>query len=113
MDTNTTPFNLTIFTNVTKKVCLCSVTAIIIIVIFIITPFSHYSKTSIFMRILAILILFYTVYLNILQTNSLNKANSAAYSEELKSQLNMNVICSYVFTFFIAILIVFVIKSFF
>jgi hypothetical protein len=110
---DSTPFNLTIFTDETKKICLCSVSSIIIIILFIITPLSNFFKTSFLMKLIAILILAYTIYLNNKQTNLLNNAILNSYSEEVKSQLNMNIICSYIFTFFIALLLIFVIKSFF
>jgi len=110
---NSNTFNLTIFTDVTKKICLCSATSIFIIVLFIITPLSNFFKTSLFMKIIALIIMGYTIYLNTQQTNLLRNANVSSSSEQVKSQLNMNIICSYVFTIFIGLLFIFVIKSFF
>ena len=112
MDSDT-PFNLMIFTNETKKVCLCSATSIFLIVLFIISPLSNFFTTSLLMKIVILLILVYTIYLNNKQTHSLRQASSFINSEKLKSQLNLNIICSYVFTVFIGLLINFVIKSFF
>jgi hypothetical protein len=110
---STTPFNLMIFTDETKKVCICSATSIFLIVLFIISPLSNFFKTSLIMKILILVILVYTIYLNNIQTNQLRHASSSINSENLKSQLNMNIICSYVFTIFIGLLIIFVVKSFF
>ena len=45
MDSNT-PFNLMIFTDETKKVCLCSATSIFLIVLFIISPLSNFFTTN-------------------------------------------------------------------
>ena len=112
MDSNKS-FNLTIFTDITKNVCTCSAISISIIVLFIISPLSNFFKTSLFMKIIALIILSYTIYLNTQQTNLLKSASSSVKSENIKSQLNMNIICSYVFTVFIGLLIIFVIKSFF
>jgi hypothetical protein len=112
MDSNT-PFNLMIFTDSTKKVCLCSATSIFLIVLFIISPLSNFFKTSMFMKVVALIIMIYTIYLSSGQINSLIKAIHSVKSEQIKSQLNMNLICSYVFTVFIGLLIIFVIKSFF
>jgi hypothetical protein len=108
-----TPFNLTIFTDSTKKVCLCSATSIIIIVLFVISPLSNFFKTSLLMKILALLLMVYTIYLNIHQTDLLRQANIHSKSDNVKSQLNINIICSYVFTLFIGLLIIFLVKSFF
>ena len=107
------PFNLTIFTDSTKKICFCSATSIIIIVLFVISPLSNFFKTSLLMKILALLLMVYTIYLNIHQTDLLRKANIYSKKENIKSQLNINIICSYVFTLFIGLLIIFLVKSFF
>ena len=112
MDSNTS-FNLTIFTDITKNICMCSAVSIAIIIFFIISPLSNFFKTSLFMKLIALIILVYTIYLNTKQTNLLRNATSATTSEQVKSQLNINIVCSLVFSIFIGLLIIFVIKSFF
>ena len=112
MDSNSS-FNLMIFTDETKKICLCSATSIFLIVLFIISPLSNFFTTSLLMKIVTLVILVYTIYLNNNQTNLLREASSVINSEKLKSQLNLNIICSYIFTIFIGLLVIFVIKSFF
>ena len=112
MDSNSS-FNLMIFTDETKKICLCSATSIFLIVLFIISPLSNFFTTSLLMKIVTLVILVYTIYLNNNQTNLLREASSVINSENLKSQLNLNIICSYVFTIFIGLLVIFVTKSFF
>jgi hypothetical protein len=111
MDSDT-PFNLMIFTDSTKKVCMCSASSIFIIVLFIISPLSNFFLTSILMKVISLILLVYTIYLNNEQTNLLRLASKSSQSEQVKSQLNMNILCSYVFTIFIGLLIIFVIKSF-
>ena len=110
MDNN---LNLDVFTNITKKVCMCSFVAMFLIILFIISPLSNFVKTSITMKIIIVILLIYTVYLNILQTNSLKNTNLSEKTPQVVSQFNMNIMCSYVFTFFLIILTGFVIKSFF
>jgi len=105
-------FSLNAFTDTTKRVCTCSSISIFLIVLFIISPLSNFFLTSIFMKIITLLILFYTLYLNYKQTEYLRNASQSKLSNELNSQLNVNIICSYVFTLFIGLLIIFVIKSF-
>ena len=107
------PFNLMIFTDSTKKVCMCSATSIFIIVLFIISPLSNLFKTSLFMKLIALILLIYTIYLNNYQTNLLRDASQSVNSDEIKSQLNMNILCSYVFTIFLGLLVIFLFKSFF
>jgi len=105
--------NIDSSTDVTKQVCLCSFASIVIIVLFIISPLSTFVLTSSFMKIIVLIILGYTIYLNNHQTNMLSLSNMSAKSFEIKSQLSTNIICSYVFTLFLGILLIFVIKSFF
>ena len=112
MDSNST-FNVSIFTDITKNICMCSAVSITIIVLFIISPLSNFFKTSLFMKIIALLVLIYTIYLNVKQTNLLRDASIKSITEQVKSQLNINIICSYVFTIFIGLLIIFIMKSFF
>lgn len=109
---DTTVANLSIFTNSTKKICMCSFISIFLIILFVISPLSNFFKTSILMRLITLLILFYTLYLNNIQTNSLREVNLDSKSEQIKSQININIICSYVFTLFLSLLAIFVIKSF-
>jgi hypothetical protein len=106
-------FNVSLFTDETKKICTCSALSIIIILLFVISPLSNFFKTSIFMKIISLILLGYTLYLNNIQTNLLRSVNTSSNSPELNSQINNNIICSYVFSLFIGLLIIFMIKSFF
>jgi len=110
--TSESPFNLTIFTDVTKKICMCSAISIFFIVIFIISPFSKFLRISLAMKIITLIILLYIIYLNNQQTNLLRSSSISTNTEEVQSQLNMNIICSYVFTIFIGLIVIFIIKSF-
>lgn len=97
----------------TKNICLCCSISIFLILLFVISPLSNFFKTSLFMKIVIIFILGYTFYLNIIQTNQMKLYYNNSKSQEITNQLNTNIICSYVFTFFIGLLIIFVIKSLF
>ena len=112
MDSNE-HFSINTFTDTTKKVCTCSATSLFLIVLFIVSPLSNFFYISSIMKIAILIILLYTIYLNIRQTNYLRNASQIKLSDEVNSQLNINIICSYVFTLFIGLLIIFVIKSFF
>ena len=106
-------FSFNTFTDTTKRVCTCSSISIFLVVLFIISPLSRFFLTSIFMRIVILILLAYTIFLNTLQTDYLRNASTMKLSREVSSQLNINIICSYVFTLFIGLLIIFVLKSFF
>ena len=106
-------FSLITFTDDTKKICSCSAISIFLIIAFIISPLSNFIIASTIVKFVILIILVYTIYLNNKQTNLLRLANTTISSEQLKSQLNINIFCSYVFTLFIGLLIIFIIKSFF
>ena len=106
------PFNLLIFTDSTKKICTCSAISIFLIILFIISPLSNFFITSTLMKIVVLIILAYTIYLNIIQTNYLKDATNVANTDIVLSQLNTNILCSYIFSLFLGLLGIFVVKSF-
>ena len=106
------PFNLLIFTDSTKKICTCSAISIFLIILFIISPLSNFFITSTLMKIVVLIILAYTIYLNIIQTNYLKNATNVVNNDIILSQLNTNIMCSYIFTLFLGLLGIFVVKSF-
>jgi hypothetical protein len=111
MDTEI-PFNVMIFTEATKKICTCSTISIVLIILFIISPLSSFLFTSMLMKMIIFLLLGYTIYLNISQTTHLSTAKNLVQSENILKQLNINIMCSYIFTLFLGLLCIFVIKTF-
>lgn len=111
MEQTNQPFNVKIFTEDTKNICMCTATSIVIIILFIISPLSNFFKTSFFMKSIAIILMVYILMLNYTQTNILRGASAVSESESIRSQLDTNIMCSYVFTFFIGLLTIFTFKS--
>ena len=109
---SSTPFNLMIFTDSTKRICTCSAISIFLIILFIISPLNNFVMTSMIMKIIILIILVYTIYLNMIQTNYLRTATNVVNSENVMSQLNTNILCSYIFTLFLGLMGIFVIRSF-
>ena len=97
----------------TKTICLCSFVSMMIVILFILSPLSNFFKTSLFMKLLAIIILGYTIYLILIQTNNLKGILNTEKPEHITSQISTNIICSYIFTLFLVILFISIIKSFF
>lgn len=91
----------------TKKVCLCSFLSITLILGFVLLK-PQGTITIVFLKLLIIIIVGYTIYLNQWQTNNLH--NKPFRSEEYKSQLNSNIICSYIFSFSLFLLICFLVS---
>lgn len=105
--------NAYIFTNTTKQICYCSFASIFLIILFIISPLNRFVIGSIFMKFIVLIILVYTFYLNMNQINIMKNTIETHKSENVVSQLNQNIMCSYMFGFFVGILILFIMKSFF
>ena len=104
--------NMQVFTDITKIICIGSAISILIVILFVISPLSSFIKTSMFMKLVAVFILGYIIFLNTKQISILNSVNLSSSSEEAKSQLSINIITNYVFTLFIGLLILFVLRSF-
>ena len=109
---SSTPFNLMIFTDSTKRICTCSAVSIFLIILFIVSPLSNFFMTSTLMKVIILIILAYTIYLNMIQTNYLRNATNVVNSENIMAQLNTNILCSYIFTLFLGLMGIFVIRSF-
>jgi len=109
MDENTQA----IFNDETKKICLCSFSALLLCLIFIVSPLSSLIITSSLFKILILVILIYTINTHIKQTNKLTNAKQSAIAPNVDKQIQINIICSHVFTFFLIVLFLFVMKSLF
>jgi hypothetical protein len=92
---------------------MCSFISIFLIVLFVISPLGNFSKTSMIIKVIIIIILTYTFYLNVIQTNEMKLSYNNSKTQEVTNLLNTNIICSYFFSFFIGLLIIFVTKSLF
>lgn len=102
-----------VFTDSTKKICMCTGISIFLIMLFVLSPLSSIFLVSPLMKLIAATVLVYTAYLNSQQTLLLQNAKNNVTSQQLISQLNINLVCSYTFTVFIGLLAFFTIKSLF
>ena len=103
-----------IFNNKTKDICSYIFISIILIIIFLISPLSYYKNVALAAKVIVLFLLAYSLYINISQTHQLNRVNNeVSISKNIKSQLNLNLIGSYIFSLFIIILFFFIVKSFF
>ena len=99
------------FTDDTKSMCLCTAVAIILIILFAVSPLSNFFKTSLIMKSISLRIMVYIIYLSYNQLGILKSASLVTESESVRAQLNTNIMCSYVFIFFIGLLCIFTFKS--
>jgi hypothetical protein len=103
-----------LFNDKTKYVCNCIFIVVFLILVFVISPLNKFTNISIAVRVIVLFILGYSIYLNLQQTqimNNITKENNL--SSNFNSHLSLNIIGGYVFSFFILVLLFFIINSFF
>ena len=110
------PYNINDIKNnndVTKQICSYTLVVIFIIIIFIISPLRSFHIISKIAKVIILIILGYTIYLNYYQTNTLRTGNTQNGNIEFSNQLNSNITVSYVFTLVLVLLFIIVLKSLF
>ena len=88
----------------TKNICIYSFISMIIIILFFISPLRNYLILSKIMGSIAIIILIYVIYLNFIEGYKLQKMATQNKSNEYTKQLQINIMCSYMFTLFLVLL---------
>jgi hypothetical protein len=108
---NSTPNPINLQLDITKKICLFSFILVILIILFVLSPFNQFIRISFFIKIIVLFLLGYTIFLSFLQTNILKTFFTNNHSPSLNSSLNINILFSYVFTLFLAILFLFILRN--
>jgi hypothetical protein len=97
----------------TRNVCLCVSVAIILILLFIMSPINKFILSSRVGKLAILIILGYAIFYNISQTTKFsNKFDISLISGEW-DHMKTNMICSWILTLFIIILFYNVFKTFF
>ena len=91
------------YSNGTKNVCICTIISIFMILVFIISPLNKFVIASMFGKILILAVLIFALYQNISVTFKFSK-NIGLFSGDW-TNMKTNILCSYVFSAFIIILI--------
>ncbi len=103
------------FAKSTQNVCMCLGLSVFFIILFMMTPLNSFLLSSIFGKVIILTLLGYTLYYNILQTNKfVNNFNINVWNNNSQwDPLKTNVFCSYIFSFFLLVLILSVIRKIF
>jgi hypothetical protein len=101
------------FAKSTQNVCMCLAISTILIILFIMTPLNRFMLSSIFGKVIILTLLGYTLYYNISKTNNFSNNFNISLSSGNWDALKTNITCSYVFSAFLLVLIVSVIRTFF
>ena len=96
------------FSKATQNVCMCLGLSVFLIILFMMTPLNTFILSSIFGKVIIMTLLGYTLYYNTTQTNKFIKDFNINILNENDNwnPLKTNILCSYVFSLFLLVLIV-------
>ena len=105
------------YLNSTKNSSICISVAIVIIILFFMTPLSKFLLVSTIGKIIAVLILSYAFIINTTSSYDVSKKldislfSDSNYASNETSNIRTNIICSYIFSIFILLLILMIVKK--
>ena len=102
------------FAKSTQNVCMCVGLSMLLIICFMISPLNSFMLSSIFGKVIILTLLGYILYYNTIQTNKFSKNfNVNIWNQNEKwNPIKTNIICSYIFSLFVLVLIISVIRTF-
>lgn len=103
--------SFSVYSNNSKNVCICTTVSIILILLFVISPLNKFFIASLFGKFAAILILAYALYQNYTNTENLSKTSNIYLFKGEWSPLKTNILCGYIFSFFILLLFFSIVKN--
>ena len=95
---------LSVYSNGTKNICICTIVSILLILIFIVSPLNKYIVISVFGKFIILIILIFTLYKNMSITFNFSKNNGGFFKRDW-NDVKTNILCSHIFSIFIGILI--------
>jgi len=97
----------------TQNVCICLAISLFLIIIFIMTPLNTFFLSSIFGKVIILTLLGYTIYYNTISTNKFTNDFNISLTSGDWDVLKTNILCSYVFSAFLIVLMLSVIRQIF
>ena len=101
------------YTEKSKNICLYTIVSLFLIFLFIISPINQFVIASLIGKIGILFILAYTLYSNYILTRDFNTHTKTSFVKGGWSSQKTNIICSYIFSFFILLLFLSVLRSLF
>jgi len=101
------------YAKTTQNVCLCMSISAFFIILFMMTPLNSFVLSSIFGKLIILLLLGYTIYYNITKTNKFADNFNVDMMSNSWNPIKTNIACSYIFSGFLLVLILSVIKKLF
>jgi hypothetical protein len=99
------------FAKSTQNVCMFLALSIFFIILFMMTPLNTFLLSSIFGKVIILTLLGYTLYYNITKTNKFSNDFSVILTSGNWDPVKTNITCSYIFSLFLLVLIMSVIRK--
>ena len=96
-----------------ENICIYSTISIILIFLFIVSPLNQFLMTSFIGKLLIVVFLASILVHNITLTNNFSKKLNMSFTTDMWSPIKINITCSYIFSFFIFILLLSIIRCIF
>jgi predicted ABC-type exoprotein transport system permease subunit len=96
-----------------RIISICTTISLIILFIIVVSPLNSYNVLSLISKIFVLIILIFALYQNLNINYKFSKASNISYLDDSWNIIKENLICSYVYSFFILVLIITIIKSIF
>jgi len=97
----------------TQNVCLCISVAALLIILFIMTPLNSFVLSSVFGKVIILLLLGYTIFYNVMKTNIFSRKFNINMLGGGWDPIKTNIVCSYIFTGFLLVLFFTVLQQLF
>jgi hypothetical protein len=111
--TDSSSYTFSKYSKDSKLISTCTTISLILLFIFVISPLSYFGKLSFIFKLIVFFILAFALYQNLNITYKFTKASNIYYLDGSWSDIKNNMICSYIYSFFIFILLITVVKSIF
>jgi len=102
--------NIVKYTNASQKAYKCLAIATFLIILFIISPINSFFLSSLIGKIIILTLLSYAVFYNLRVTNNFTKKSNIKLTSGNWTPIKTNIILSYIFTIFLLVLIVAIIR---
>ena len=95
----------------TQNVCMCLSVTIFFIILFMMTPLNTFILSSIFGKVIILTLLGYTLYYNLYNTNKFANTFNISLTSESWNTIKTNIVCSYIFSLFLLVLLISLIRK--
>lgn len=95
----------------TQNVCMCLSVTIFFIILFMMTPLNTFLLSSIFGKVIILTLLGYTLYYNLYNTNKFANTFNITLTSDSWNTIKTNIVCSYIFSLFLLVLLISLIRK--